>query len=160
MLRNLDALVGKYERGALTRRELLAGLAALCGAPVVATQKPQAAPIEVSGFDHVALRVSNLERSVHFYQQHLGGRVRSQSAGAVFLDVGQHWVALFAPGTPSTGYQATAIGVDHISFHAAKQRSLDERMGALRDHNLNPVSPPGSNRVYFKDPDGIILQLS
>jgi hypothetical protein len=50
--------------------------------------------------------------------------------------------------------------VDHISFHATKQRSLDERMGALRDHNLNPDSPPGSNRVYFKDPDGIILQLS
>jgi hypothetical protein len=27
-------------------------------------------------------------------------------------------------------------------------------------HGLDPVSPPGSGRVYFKDPDGNILQLS
>jgi hypothetical protein len=30
----------------------------------------------------------------------------------------------------------------------------------LREHGLDPTSPPGSGRVYFKDPDGVILQLS
>ena len=39
-------------------------------------------------------------------------------------------------------------------------RSTEERMGALREHGLDPQSPPGSGRVYFKDPDGVILQLS
>jgi catechol 2,3-dioxygenase-like lactoylglutathione lyase family enzyme len=161
MIREIDSLVGRYERGALSRRELLAGLAALCVTPAVAAPSQQGpAPIEVSGFDHLAFRVSNLERSARFYQEHLGGRVRSQSAGAVFLDLGQHWLALFAPGTASTGYQATAVGVDHVSFHSTRQRSLDDRMRVLREHKLNPVSPAGSSRVYFKDPDGIILQLS
>jgi catechol 2,3-dioxygenase-like lactoylglutathione lyase family enzyme len=161
MLRDLESLVDKYDRGTLTRRQLLAGLAALCAATAASAQSQKAdAPIEVSGFDHLAFRVSNLERSTRFYQEHLGGRVRSQSSGAVFLDIGQHWLALFAPGTASTGYDATSIGVDHVSFHSAKARSRDERMSVLREHRLNPVSPAGSGRVYFKDPDGIILQLS
>lgn len=161
MVHELDSLVGQYERGMLSRRELLAALVAVCAAPATGDSTPQGnAPIEVGGFDHLALRVSDLNRSARFYQEHLGGRVRSQSAGAVFLDVGQHWIALFAPGTASTGYDATSVGVDHISFHAAKQRSLEQRMAVLREHKLNPVSPAGSNRVYFKDPDGIILQLS
>jgi len=91
---------------------------------------------------------------------HLGGRIRSQSSNSVFLDIGDHWLALFARGAVSTGFEVTQPGVDHISFHSTQHRTLDERMGALRARGLNPASPPGSNRVYFRDPDGIILQLS
>jgi catechol 2,3-dioxygenase-like lactoylglutathione lyase family enzyme len=47
-----------------------------------------------------------------------------------------------------------------VSFHSTKVRSVDERMSALRAHGLEPTTPPGSGRVYFKDPDGVILQLS
>jgi catechol 2,3-dioxygenase-like lactoylglutathione lyase family enzyme len=163
MIAHLDSLVVQYERGALTRRELVTALAALCLPSVLdAAQAPPPAPgpIPISGVDHLAFRVSNLKRSTAFYQQHLGGRVRSQSSNAVFLDIGSHWLALFARGAASTGYEATQPGVDHISFHSTKHRTLDQRMGALRARGLNPVSPPGSSRVYFRDPDGIILQLS
>ena len=118
------------------------------------------APIPVGGIDHIALRVSDLARSTAFYRDHLGGRIRSQSSNSTFLDVGSQWVALFARGAVSTGYEATQPGVDHFSFHSSKHRSLAERMGVLRDHGLDPVSPAGSERVYFRDPDGIILQLS
>jgi metallothiol transferase len=176
MCGDLDLLVTRYERGTISRRELIAGLAALCATPSAgasaagrgagptmqgAAQQPaQREAIPLSGMDHIALRVSDLARSTKFYQEHLGGRIRSQSSGATFLDVGQHWVALFARGAVSTGYEATQPGVDHISFHSPKHRSLEERMGVLRAHGLNPVSPAGSSRVYFRDPDGIILQLS
>jgi catechol 2,3-dioxygenase-like lactoylglutathione lyase family enzyme len=97
---------------------------------------------------------------VAFYREHLGGRVTSQSSNAAFLDVGEHWIALFGPGARSTGFPPTPPGVDHVSFHSTQHRSLDERMGVLRARGLDPASPAGSNRVYFKDPDGIILQLS
>jgi metallothiol transferase len=161
-------MVQCYERGAITRRELIAGLVAMCAGPVAqpsgcATFSQDATakePIPLSGLDHIALRVSDLARSTKFYQEHLGGRIRSQSSSSTFLDVGQHWVALFARGAVSTGYEATRPGVDHISFHSPQHRSLEERMGVLRTHGLNPVSPAGSGRVYFRDPDGIILQLS
>lgn len=169
MTAEVERLVSGFERGAISRRELIAGLAALCAvsSPASATGQQasvqpsgQRAPIPLSGVDHVALRVSDLARSTAFYRDHLGGRIRSQSSGSTFLDIGSQWVALFARGAVSTGYEATQPGVDHISFHSPQHRSLDERMGVLRAHGLDPVSPPGSSRVYFRDPDGIILQLS
>lgn len=160
----IERLVSCFERGTVSRRELIAGLAAMCAAPsaAVGAAQPvaQREPIPLSGVDHLAFRVSDLARSTRFYQEHLGGRIRSQSSSATFLDIGQHWLALFARGAVSTGYEATQPGVDHIAFHSPKHRSLDERMGVLRERGLNPVSPAGSGRVYFRDPDGIILQLS
>lgn len=159
MTAEIERLVSCFERGAMSRRELIAGLGALCVAPT-APQPGRAAPIPVSGIDHIALRVSDLARSIAFYRDHLGGRIRSQSSDSTFLDVGSQWVALFGRGAVSTGYEATKPGVDHISFHSSQHRSLAERTGVLRDHGLDPVSPAGSNRVYFRDPDGIILQLS
>jgi len=169
MTAEIEHLVCCFERGAMSRRELIAGLGALCAAPtavagaILRTSVPQpgwAAPIPVSGIDHIALRVSELARSTAFYRDHLGGRIRSRSSNATFLDVGSQWVALFARGAVSTGYDVTQPGVDHISFHSPQHRSLAERTAVLRDHGLDPVSPAGSNRVYFRDPDGIILQLS
>ena len=169
MTAEIERLVCCFERGAMSRRELIAGLGALCAAPTAAAgtilrtsvpQPGQAAPIPVSGLDHIALRVSDLARSTAFYRDHFGGRIRSQSSNSTFLDVGSQWVALFGRGAVSTGYDVTRPGVDHISFHSSKHRTLGERMGVLRDHGLDPVSPAGSNRVYFRDPDGIILQLS
>ena len=163
MTAELEHLVGGFERGAISRRELMAGLGALCAAGTAraSAQEPGSrAPIPLSGMDHIALRVSDLARSAAFYRDHLGGRIRSQSSSSVFLDVGSHWVALFGRGAVSTGYEVTRPGVDHISFHSPKHRSVDERMGVLRARGLDPVSPAGSGRVYFRDPDGIILQLS
>jgi catechol 2,3-dioxygenase-like lactoylglutathione lyase family enzyme len=163
MVSQLDSLIGQYERGALSRRELIAALAALCVPSALnAGQEPapEAGPIPITGVDHLAFRVSDVARSAVFYREHLGGRIRSQSSNSVFLDIGSHWLALFGRGAVSTGYEATQPGVDHISFHSTKHRTLDERMGALRARGLNPVSPPGTGRVYFRDPDGIILQLS
>lgn len=169
MTAEVERLVRCFERGAISRRELIAGVTALCAAPAAAAglelsasgrQPEQLPPIPLSGMDHIALRVSNLARSTAFYRDHLGGRIRSQSSDSTFLDIGNHWVALFARGAVSTGYEVTELGVDHISFHSPRYRSLDERMGVLRAHGLEPVSPPRSNRVYFRDPDGIVLQLS
>jgi len=167
MLDRLQDLVQKYDHKTISRRELIATLAALCAAakPAGAAGPAQSVsagkePIPLTGVDHLAFRVSDLARSTKFYQEHLGGRITSQSSTSTFLDIGQHWVALFARGAVSTGYEATPFGVDHISFHSPKHRSLDERMGVLRAHGLDPVSPRGTGRVYFRDPDGIILQLS
>lgn len=166
MTAKIERLVCCFERGAMSRRELIAGLGALCAAPTAAAvrrsvvQPGQVTPIPLSGIDHIALRVSDLARSITFYRDHLGGRIRSQSSNSTFLDIGSQWVALFGRGAVSTGYEVTQPGVDHISFHSSQHRSLAERTRVLRDHGLDPVSPAGSDRVYFRDPDGIILQLS
>jgi metallothiol transferase len=160
-MRQAVELVDRFERGALSRRELIAGLLALGAASRQATAAPEGpAAIAVSGIDHLALRVKDVERSAAFYTRHLGATVQSRSTHSVFLDVGSQWLALFALGTESTSLGQTPTGVDHVSFRATEARSLEQRMAALREHGLEPSNPPGSGRVYFKDPDGVILQLS
>jgi metallothiol transferase len=161
MRQAIDELVGRFEKGALSRRELIAGLLALgASAPPTAARPFPPRPIEVSGIDHVALRVSDVERSARFYEEHLGAAVRSRSSSAIFMDVGSQWIALFGPGVRSTGFAPAAPGLDHLSFQPTSARSFEERTAVLREHGLDPQSPPGSGRVYFKDPDGMILQLS
>jgi len=157
----MDELVDRFERGALSRRELIAGLLALGASTPRAVGGPASPrPIEVSGVDHIALRVSDVERSTRFYAEHFGATVRSRSSNAMFIDVGAQWIALFGPGAPSTGFAPTPPGLDHISFQPTAVRGFEERTQSLREHGLDPKSPPGSGRVYFKDPDGVILQLS
>ena len=156
-----DDLVDRFEKGVLSRRELIAGLMALgASSSLAASDAAPVKPIEVGGVDHVALRVSDVERSARFYAEHLAATVRSQSPSAVFLDVGADWIALFGPGAVSTGFPPTSSGVDHVSFHSTAARSIADRVRVLREHGLDPHNPAGSERVYFKDPDGIILQLS
>jgi metallothiol transferase len=157
-----EQLVGRFEKGWISRRELVAGILALAARPSGAAQAAAGQPIQVSGIDHVALRVSDVQRSARFYTELFGATVRSQSPSSVFLDVGGggDWVALFGRGVASTSLGMTEPGVDHISFHSANARSAEDRMRVLREHGLEPSSPPGSGRVYFKDPDGVILQLS
>jgi len=155
-----EELVGRFEKGLISRRELVAGILALATRPSEAAQAAAAKPLQVSGIDHVALRVSDVQRSAKFYKELFGATVRSESASSVFLDVGNDWVALFGRGVASTSFGSTEPGVDHISFHSVNSRSAEDRMRVLREHGLDPTSPPGSGRVYFKDPDGVILQLS
>jgi metallothiol transferase len=166
MRETVDTLVDGFERGRLSRRELVAGLLALGATGTVAREGAAAQsgaappPIATSGIDHIALRVSDVDRSARFYADHLGATVRSRSSGSVFLDVGSQWLALFGPGVASTSFGVTAPGLDHISFQPVSARSLEDRTRVLREHGLEPRNPPGSGRVYFKDPDGLILQLS
>ncbi len=156
----IEGIIREFESRKISRREMVAALTALT-APL-ATSRAQGAPvpIEVAGWDHIALRVTDLARSRRFYMDHLGCTVRSEGAGNVMLNAGENWIALF-DGRPLTTSlpRPAGPGVDHIAFRSVL-RGFDERMAALRARNLNPVSPPGTGRVYFRDPDGIVLQLS
>ncbi len=80
MTAEIERLVCCFDRGAMSRRELIAGLGALCAVPTAAAgavvrrsvpQPGQGAPIPVGGIDHIALRVSDLARSIAFYRDHL-----------------------------------------------------------------------------------------
>ena len=97
MTTEVERLVRCFEQGAISRRELIAGLGALfvvsapgteAVPPSVTAQSEPRRPIPLSGIDHIALRVSDLARSTAFYRDRLGGRIRSTSSDSTFLDVG------------------------------------------------------------------------
>ena len=68
----VDDLVGRFERGALTRRQLIQGLSALVAAAGASPATAQPGPLRGMGIDHVSILVTDLQRSAAFYQRVFG----------------------------------------------------------------------------------------
>jgi glyoxalase/bleomycin resistance protein/dioxygenase superfamily protein len=84
----ISQLLTRYERGSLTRRELILGITTL----VAAGTTTLAAGPKGIGLDHLSLQVSDLQRSQDFYTRVLGAsRQAGQRAdGSVRLDLGSN----------------------------------------------------------------------
>ncbi len=154
MYAQMTRMVEDFERGLLTRRQLILQLAGLAGA-VSAAQSAHGREGEIDStfkateINHVALRVADLGRSAEFYRKHLGLRLTQQSTSSCFLNCGNDFLALFR--------ERGSAGLDHYcySIEDYDPGSVVERLKAV---GLEPQRR--SNRVYFKDPDGIEVQVS
>lgn len=153
MAGSVDAWLDAYDRGALSRRTLLSRLVALVGAGGAASAFAQDADDEPTfqarEVDHIALAVSDVKRSAAFYQKHLGLKIsRASGDQNCFLDCGHNFVALFKSDSP---------GLHHFSFGLSKY-DVGEAVERIEGAGLEPRREGG--RVYFPDPDGIVLQVS
>ena len=142
-------MVESYERGKLTRRELIAGLALLAAAPRPAPAAP-ASTFKGVGFNHLALDVTDIVRSRDFYMKHLGMTVQRESSGDCFLGLGPDFLALFKSREAEMNH--FCIAIENYEVGAVSEE--------LKRQGLNPRQPNGSRRVYFRDPDGLEVQLS
>jgi len=143
----ISKMVRSYERGKISRRELIAGLA-LLAAPRSAPAAP--ATFQGLGFNHLALNVTDLARSRDFYMRLLGMNVLRESANDCFLELGPDFLALFKREKPVMDHFCIAIENYEVKAVTAE----------LRRQGLNPDQPTGTSRVYFRDPDGLVVQLS
>ena len=136
-----------YDRGALSRRGLLAALVGVLG--LSRTAAAQDAPtFEALELNHVALSVTDVARSRAFYERHLGLTTTSGGSYNSFLRCGSHFLALFRSSAP---------GLAHYCYTIRDYEPSDavERLEAAR---LGPRR--SGNRVYFDDPDGLEVQVS
>ena len=154
------ALVADYDEGKLSRRGLIAGLTALGAAG--ALSRPAAAqdgagegsdsrPLFTGrNVDHVALDVTDVNRSVAFYEKHLGLKKFRGDDRSAFLghSGGEFFVALFKSDTP--GLNHFCFGIDDYDVTAAARKLKAEGREVRQT----------SGRIYFKDPDGIEVQLA
>src|SRR5437763_1894871 len=75
----ISAMVERFERGRLSRRELVQGLGMLFAANQSSAADPaQDAQITAAGIDHVSVLVSEMERSTAFYRVLFGLSVLSE----------------------------------------------------------------------------------
>jgi catechol-2,3-dioxygenase len=146
----ITRLVDDFERGRLTRRQLVAHVAALAAAVAAAPARGQgaASTFQATAVDHVALRVTDVERSRRFYEAHLGLKVTDCGAQSCFLSCGDDFLALFRNASP---------GLDHYAY-AIEGYTADSAVAKLEAAGL--AAKRRGNRVYFDDPDGIEVQVT
>jgi catechol 2,3-dioxygenase-like lactoylglutathione lyase family enzyme len=145
----ITSLVDRFEEGRLDRRQLIQALtaAALAAQPSAASEST----FRARGLNHIALRVADIPRSRDFYRKHFGLPVVREDASSCFLGMGEHnFLTLF---------RRDAAGLDHYCI-AIDNFEASAVVKTLEREQLQPDRPSGSDRVYFKDPDGLVVQVS
>ena len=167
----VERLVDGYEGGRMTRRQLVLTLSALMVPVSVprpsagAATQPSAPPIPVTTLNHVTLTVSDVERSVSFYQRVLGmplvttqGNEADWSAAAVpVLGIGNgpQFVAFSRGGTPSINHYC--FGMEGFDANAVVGRLADH--GVAARVRMRADTDPPAEELTFRDPDGIVVQI-
>ena len=150
-------LVNRFERGGLTRRQLIQGLSALVAAGAASSPAAaQPAKLQATGIDHTSVLVTDLQRSADFYARVFGLTPVSEDKANRILRL----------GTGGSGVNSTLVSlrqqnppglIDHfaISVQGFNRESATQ---ILKQHGLTPA-----NNIEFgfhvKDPDGAVVQL-
>ncbi len=145
MYKTVSNMLERYERGKMSRRQLVIGLTTLAAASPGQAEASTFKGVEVN---HVALNVTDVKRSRDFYHKHLGLPVVNESDRNCFLGLGRNFLALFQSSSPSMNHYCLAIEDYDATSVAA----------TLDAEGLKPRRT--QDRVYFKDPDGLTVQLS
>ena len=165
----IEQLVKRYEGGGMTRRELVLALSALVMARPAggAAAQPGAAPapIRVRTMNHVTLTVSDVQRSVEFYQRVLGlplvttqGTERDWDAPAVpVLGIGDgpQFIAFSRGDRPHINHYC--LGME--GFDAAEIVARLAEHGIEARVRMRADSDPPAEELIFNDPDGIPVQI-
>ena len=150
MERVISMLLGRYEGGKLTRRELIEGLVAL--AVVGGTASAAPAGFAAATINHVSIQVTNLERSAEFYMRAFAlPKRKAANAAAIRLGVGSSHFTL-RQAKPSGLVDHVCLGIDKFN-----------RESVIRDLKQRGVSPEPDEKgfagFHVKDPDGFSVQL-
>ena len=142
MENSISNLLTHYERGRISRRELIRGLALLG----IAGSTASAAGFKAGPINHVSIQVSNMEKSADWYKKAFGlAELKSEEKNVVMLGVGPSHLSIRAGKTPGT-IDHFAIGLDPFNEAAI-----------VEDFKKRGYNPSG---LHVKDPDGLNVQIT
>lgn len=162
MLKEVEGLITQYDRGGLTRRQLLHGLVALGVGGAFDRPSPrlsQGSSLAESVFktrtiNHVTLYSADVPRSKAFYQTLTGLPVRDEGKDFFELRLEGSFLGVYAAET------GTRPGIDHFCF-GVDQYESSAALAALK--SAAPTGQPtleNENQVYVRDPDGVRVQFA
>jgi catechol 2,3-dioxygenase-like lactoylglutathione lyase family enzyme len=145
-----SSLLERFDRGLLTRRDLIQGLAVLSAASAAPAQEKSPA-LKAAKIDHVSIQVTDLPKSVAFYESVFGLTVVGEDKPneIVRLGVGKALVSLHHK-SPTGIVDHFAIGVQNFNREAVTQ-TLKAR-GIETSENLDAG-------FHIKDPEGMSVQI-
>jgi catechol 2,3-dioxygenase-like lactoylglutathione lyase family enzyme len=145
----ISDMVQRFERGTLSRRELIQGLSMLvASSQVSAATEPG---VVAKGIDHVSVLVSNLQRSVDFYSRLFGLSVLSEDKAHGIVRLGRQHVLISLRTESPTG-TVDHFGVAVEGFEKEAVTKTLAKLGLTAQENWQ-------YGFYVKDPDGVNVQL-
>lgn len=123
--------------------------------------------LEISGFSHVAIRVTDLPRARRFYVDLLGLPVALELEGVVLVKVGNGLLGIrgdAAGAKPGDRFDPHRVGLDHLSFavdavEALERMKRDLDAAGIPNDGVHDEPALNAKGLVFYDPDGIAVEL-
>jgi catechol 2,3-dioxygenase-like lactoylglutathione lyase family enzyme len=146
----IEGLVERFERGSLSRRQLVQGLTLLAAAGGAARAGAQE-PFRSTGIDHISIQVTQLPRSIEFYERVFGLAILDEDRANEIVRMGTDRIIVSLHHKEPTGIvDHFAIGIEGFDREAVT-RSL-EQQGLTPEQNLD-------YGFHVRDPEGIPVQI-
>ena len=145
----ISDLLNRFEKGALSRRELVQGLSLLAAGSTAADA--QTAGLKATKVDHISIQVTDLPRAVAFYQKVFGLAVVGEDKPneIVRLGVGKALVSLHHK-SPTGIVDHFALGVENFNKEAVTR--------TLKALGLDPRENLDAG-FHIVDPEGMAVQI-
>jgi catechol 2,3-dioxygenase-like lactoylglutathione lyase family enzyme len=150
-------LLNDFERGKMTRRQLIQSLAltataASATAPLAAAEGKGLKAIAVN---HISYQVADYAKTRDFYASLLGMQVSHDDGKQAYLSFGDHGTWLLPRNARQPG---TAPRVDHIAY-TIDNWNREAVKAELESRGLK-ARPDTDDSFHVTDPDGFDLQIS
>jgi glyoxylase I family protein len=123
-----------------------------------------ARPFRIGELDHVVLRCTDQQRTLHFYTTVLGmaEERRIEKIGLIQLRAGRSILDL----VPAESLTPGGHNVDHFCL-GVEVDNFEQLLGYLRERGVEIVGEPGTRygargmglSVYVRDPEGNVVEL-
>jgi catechol 2,3-dioxygenase-like lactoylglutathione lyase family enzyme len=161
-----ENLIAEKKAG-MTRRSLLLSLPGLALARHLLAQG-QPAPLRVLGLRQVTLTVSDLGRSLDFYQGLFGMSVQARQEGVILLRIGDgpHFLALTEAGSQPPNIARFGLAVEDfdvdrvvrtLAAHDVTRGKGEGLSGGPR--RLRVTRRGETAEIHMGDPNGLVIQL-
>ncbi len=172
----INGLLTDFEKGKMTRRQLIQSLALVAAAAPVATAAAQTsstippatgpAPFKTVWLDHISYAVTDYRKSTAFYRDLMGWEIKhddgKQQCTMKIGDIGEIIVRNKREGAAGAQSAPVTSVINHVSFGVAPW-DTDKVKAELERRGLNPrpdMVGQGFKSFHVKDPDGWDLQIS
>jgi catechol 2,3-dioxygenase-like lactoylglutathione lyase family enzyme len=152
MINTVENILSDFEHGKLTRRQVALSLVTLAAGALARTAEPPEQSFPAVSINHVTVRVPDLAKTSHFYQEFFQMPMRQQSATVHILGVGSSFFGIEqGDGSPAR--------LDHYDFGIANFNA-DRIRAALRERKFEIQDERATESFKFRDPDGFIVQVN
>jgi len=122
--------------------------------------------VTLTGFDHIVLCGADVERTIAFYSKALGMRPREERPGKWSLHFGPNKISLQDARTAPDIARDTVPGIGN--FCVLTDEPVEQIARILRGFGIEIVAGPDERdgatgkilSVYFRDPDGNLVEVS